>query len=57
MENKQIRESLQEIIRYLETYDEGGRLPVNHSLPPKQTRFSSIRDVVRKLNEILNSIH
>ncbi|CZG23503.1 Uncharacterised protein [Legionella pneumophila] len=57
MENEQIRESLQEIIRYLENYEEMEHLPVNPSHPPKQTRFSSIRDVVRKLNEILNSIH
>ncbi|AHE65792.1 Uncharacterised protein [Legionella pneumophila] len=56
MENKQIRESLQEIIRYLENYEEKERLPENPSHGLKQTQFSSIRDVVRKLNEILNSI-
>ncbi|HAT1727195.1 TPA: hypothetical protein ACJITD_001368 [Legionella pneumophila] len=57
MENEQIRESLQDIIRYLENYEEVEHLPANPSQAPKQTRFSSIRDVLRKLNEILNSIH
>lgn len=57
MENKQIRASLQDTIRYLETLEEVEHLVVNSSRVRKQTRFSSIRDVVRELNEILNSIH
>lgn len=46
MENEQIRESLQEIIRYLENYDELEKFPESRSESPNQTKFSSIRDVV-----------
>lgn len=56
MKNEQIRKSLQEIISYLENYDEVEKFSEKRSESPKKPQFSSIRDVVRKLNEILNSI-
>lgn len=39
MENEQIRESLQEIIRYLENYEEMEHLPVNPSHPLNKPDF------------------
>ncbi|KTD22880.1 Uncharacterised protein [Legionella lansingensis] len=57
MKNEQIRKSLQEIIEYLEHYDEEKNSLENRFKSPKKTRFSSIRDVVRELNEILNALN
>ncbi|ASQ47074.1 hypothetical protein [Legionella clemsonensis] len=56
MENERIRKSLQEIIEYLEHYDEE-KNSLKQFENPKKIRFSSIRDVVRELNEILNSLN
>ncbi len=39
MENEQIRESLQEIIRYLENYEEVEHLPANPSQAPNKPGF------------------
>ncbi|KTD07276.1 hypothetical protein [Legionella jamestowniensis] len=56
MENERIRKSLQEIIEYLEHYEEKNSREDQFERP-KKIRFSSIRDVVRELNAILNSLN
>ncbi|MDI9819713.1 MULTISPECIES: hypothetical protein [unclassified Legionella] len=56
MKNEQIRESLEKIIEYLNYYDEEGNTLENLPENPPKTKFSSIRDVVRELNEILHRL-